>query len=167
MDSNENKQNVEDPEIVRKRMEELKANRNKLFATDANNQETELNELVDSDLNNPAATAQILKESSEQRTEVSAVTIGRMLGLVTMSEFRLVENKMDLLSSRLNTAILKLDKVSATLSQIPTGSDLERIDVQIGALRTLIKDTIGDLIGKAQTETSNDKVSTTKIMSND
>jgi hypothetical protein len=167
VDSNENKQNVEDPEIVRKRMEELKANRNKLFATDANNQETELNELVDSDLNNPAATAQILKESSEQRTEVSAVTIGRMLGLVTMSEFRLVENKMDLLSSRLNTAILKLDKVSATLSQIPTGSDLERIDVQIGALRTLIKDTIGDLIGKAQTETSNDKVSTTKIMSND
>ena len=72
--------------------------------------------------------------------EVSATTVGRMLGLATGSELRLMEGKIDLLSTRVNNMTVRMEKVISTLSQAPTGSDLERIDMQIGSLRVLIRE---------------------------
>jgi len=79
------------------------------------------------------------------RGDVSAITIGRMLGLATVSEYQLLQGKVELLSTRVQSMVTKMDKVMKSLSSIPTGTDLERIDVQIGALRTLIRDTLADI----------------------
>ncbi len=79
------------------------------------------------------------------RAEVSASTLARMMGVATASELKLLEGKMDLLATKLNLVVAKIERAVTMMSSIPTGSDLERIDVQIGALRSLIKDSMAQL----------------------
>ena len=92
-----------------------------------------------------AATEQpssITDAPKESPREISAATIGRMMGLATISDVRMLESKVDLLSTKLSTLTLKLDKLATTASQFPSGSDLERIDVQIGSLKNLIRESL-------------------------
>lgn len=74
--------------------------------------------------------------------DVSAATIGKMLGLVTLADFQVLQGKVDLLSTRVNNMATRVDKMLQMLSRTPTGADLERIDVQLAALRTLITDAL-------------------------
>lgn len=76
------------------------------------------------------------------RNEVSAATIGRMMGLATVSDLKLLDSKVDLLATKISTITVKLDRAITILSGAPTGSDLERIDVQIGSLRSSIKEAL-------------------------
>ena len=95
-------------------------------------QETEVSEVVQ-------------KNGEPKPAEVSAATIGRMMGLVTNSEFRLLEGKVDLLTTKIATMTMKMDKILGILGAAPTGADLERIDVQIGGLKTLIKEVLDNV----------------------
>ncbi len=74
------------------------------------------------------------------RGELSATTIARMLGVATVTDLQLLEGKLDLVATRVQTFATKLDKLSAAMSQVPSGSDLERIDVQISSLKTLLRE---------------------------
>ena len=74
--------------------------------------------------------------------DVSAATVARMLGLATATEVRLVESKLDLMSSKISTLQIKAEKMLTILNSMPTGGDLERIDVQLGSLKSLLKDLI-------------------------
>lgn len=76
------------------------------------------------------------------RAEVSASTIGRMMGLATTAELKLVEGKLDLIATKVANLTTRMDKVLSILGTTPTGADLERIDVQIGSLKSLIKDVL-------------------------
>lgn len=80
--------------------------------------------------------------SAEERggPEVSAATIGRMLGLATTNEMKLMEGKLDLLSTRVNNLTVRMEKVLSVLQHAPTGSDLERIDVHLGSLKLLLQE---------------------------
>lgn len=84
----------------------------------------------------------------QPRGEITAATLGRLMGLATMSELKLLEGKIDLMASKLNNIMVRVDRMIAQCNAIPTGADLERIDVQIGALKTLIRDTLTQLAGK-------------------
>jgi len=79
---------------------------------------------------------------------VSAATIGRLMGLATTSELKLLEGKIDLMASKINNMMVRVDRLTVLFNSMPTGADLERIDVQIGALKTLIRDTLTALAGK-------------------
>lgn len=81
--------------------------------------------------------------------QVSAVTISRMMGLATATEVRLLEGKLDLISTKLNAVTAKLEKLSGVLNNAPTGSDLERIDVQVGALRSMLAESMQRLFDQA------------------
>ena len=81
----------------------------------------------------------------KNRGEVSAQTIGRMLGLVTVSELKVLEGKLDLVVTKLSSVMVKVEKAVSTLAGMPSGSDLERIDVQIGALRSMIRDVMSNI----------------------
>lgn len=81
--------------------------------------------------------------------DVTAVTIARMMGLATSTELRLLEGKVDLMSSRLTSLTMRAEKILTMLQSTPTGSDLERIDVQIGSLRTMLRDSMAKIIGEA------------------
>lgn len=93
------------------------------------------------------ASTQIL----EAGRDMSAQSIGRMMGLATVSDIKLFEGKIDLIGTRVSNMAVRMDKVIKTLEGMPTGSDLERIDVQIGALRTLIKEVLVDMAGESAT----------------
>jgi len=83
--------------------------------------------------------------SGAARREVHASTITQMMGIATRSEMELLEGKIDLLTSKMNAVSIRLEKMSSTFQKMPTGSDLERIDVNIGALKTLIRDAMREL----------------------
>lgn len=84
-------------------------------------------------------------KSDSGRGEVSAQTIARMMGLMTLSDLKLLDGKLDLLVSRLGTISVRLDKVSSLLQQAPTANDMERIDVQIGTLRSSMRELLAAL----------------------
>lgn len=76
------------------------------------------------------------------RPEVSAMAIAKMMGLATSLELKIVEGKLDLISSKFNTITARLERMLTILNAAPTGSDLERIDVQIGALRNAMQEAL-------------------------
>jgi hypothetical protein len=99
------------------------------------------------------STSSLLDAGSMPMREVSAATVGRMLGLATVSELKVIEGKIDVLSTKITALTMKIDKIVAATSLIPSGSDFERIDLQLGALRALIKDN-GGVGGSASTAPS-------------
>lgn len=101
------------------------------------------------------------------RGEVSAATIGRLMGLATASELKLLEGKIDLMSSKINTMMVRVDRLTALFSSMPTGADLERVDVQIGALKALIRDTLTALAGKEPASETAAKKPGANIVSNE
>lgn len=74
------------------------------------------------------------------RGEVSAATIGRMLGLASVRELNLLDGKIELLMSKINNMSAKVERVVSILGSAPTGKDLERIDVQLAAIRTQLRE---------------------------
>lgn len=79
-------------------------------------------------------------EEAPKVKEVSAATVARMMGVATQTDIKLLEGKLDLLTGRLHNIGIRVEKVVTMLGNMPTGNDLERIDVQVGSLRSLIKD---------------------------
>lgn len=72
--------------------------------------------------------------------EVSAATVARMMGVATSSELKLLDGRVELLTGRVHNLTLRVEKVLSMLQNMPSGSDFERIDVQVASLRSLIKD---------------------------
>jgi hypothetical protein len=52
---------------------------------------------------------------------------------------------MDLLSTRLSNLMVRLEKTMTMLQNSPTGADLERIDVQVGMLRSSVGEVLSAL----------------------
>lgn len=78
------------------------------------------------------------------RGDVSAVTVARMMGLATLGEVKLIENKIDLLSTKLSLIQVKVEKVVSTLQGLPTGADMDRLDVHIGAIKQILREIAGE-----------------------
>lgn len=87
-------------------------------------------------------TAIVTPGGESGRGDVSASTIARMMGMATAAEFRVLEGKVDLLASKLNSVTGKLERISSVLANVPTGSDLERIDVQISTMRSSLNEAV-------------------------
>lgn len=89
----------------------------------------------------PAAVTKILQAQDDKgRGDVSAATIGRMLGLATSGELVMLESKMDLVATKISAVTAKVERMVSMLSAAPTGKDLERIDVQIAAMRQMLRE---------------------------
>ena len=76
----------------------------------------------------------------ETPREVSAVTVGRMLGLATSTELNLLEDKLDLLLTKINTLTARFEKLSAQTANFPSTADIDRIEVAVGGLRNALKE---------------------------
>ncbi len=100
---------------------------------------------------------QAIGGSGDHGRDVSAATIGRMMGIATISDLKLVESKLDLMATKVANVTTRLEKALALLARMPTGADLERIDVQIGALRNLIRDTMSTVAGEALSNKSSER----------
>ena len=86
--------------------------------------------------------------SEQPRVEVSASTVIRMMGIPTMTDFKLLEGKVEFVSTKVNHLAVKVEKILSTLNAAPTASDLDRIDIQVGSVKTLVKEIL-NLLGEA------------------
>lgn len=103
---------------------------------------------------NEASIATSKGSSEGGRPEIAASTVARIMGVATQSDLALLEGKVDLMLSKLNAVTVRIEKFATQLGQIPTGSDLERIDVQIGNLRSLIREVLASKVGGATGEST-------------
>jgi hypothetical protein len=87
-----------------------------------------------------AATVTAVLES--QRMEVSASTVTRMLGIATSSDLRLLEGRLDLLTAKLAGVVTKLDRLVSLVGAVPTAADIDRLEVQIGSLKSLVREVL-------------------------
>lgn len=101
------------------------------------------------------------------RGEVSVSTLARMMGVATTNELSLLEGKIDLLATRVNGLTVRMEKVLNAISRVPTGTDLDRIDINIGSLKTMIRDTMEKLIAQAVTVETGPALDGSKIMSSE
>jgi len=76
------------------------------------------------------------------RTEMPVSAVARLLGVATATDLGLMEGKMDLIIGKVNALQSRMEKVLTVVNGMPSGADLERIDVQIGALKNLIKESL-------------------------
>lgn len=95
-----------------------------------------------------AIDSKIAARPEDGRPDVSATTLARMMGVATAADLKLIEGKIDLMSSRMTAVTMRSEKILTMLGNMPTGGDLERIDVQIGALRGMIKDLLATMQGE-------------------
>lgn len=86
------------------------------------------------------------------RNEVSAATIGMMLGLATSKEVQIIENRLELLTQKISNISTRVEKLIGMAQAMPSGSDLERIDVQIGGLKSMVRDVLTEFAGRSTTE---------------
>ncbi len=105
-------------------------------------------------------------EEGARPSEVSAATIARMMGLATTTELSLLEGKLDLVSTRVNGLTVRMEKVLNVLSKVPTGTDMDRIDINIGSLKTMIRETL-EALSLTKPEEEGGDLSGATIMTSD
>lgn len=78
--------------------------------------------------------------NGEARAELSATAVGRLMGLATSSDLKILEGKIDLLIQKTAAMAAKVEKLSQEVGRLPSGADLERIDVHVGAIKAIVKE---------------------------
>jgi len=76
------------------------------------------------------------------KVEVSAGTITRMMGIASTSDLRLLEGRIDLLTAKVSGLVTKLDRILSMFSSVPSASDIDRLEIQIGTLKSLVKEVL-------------------------
>ena len=84
----------------------------------------------------PAASA----AAESPRVEVSAATVTRMMGIASTADLRLLEGRVDLLTSKVTGLLTKVDRVLTMFGSIPTSSDIGRLEIQIGAVKSMLRE---------------------------
>lgn len=87
--------------------------------------------------------------SASGRMEVSAQTIARMMGIASVTDLQLLEGRLDLLTSRVSTLMMKVDKVLAGLGAVASVGDIGRIETQIASIKSMLRDAT-DVVGALQ-----------------
>jgi len=87
------------------------------------------------------------------RVDVSAATVARMMGLASTGDLRVIEGRIDVLTSKVGAVLSKVDRCISMFSAVPTASDIGRLEVQLAAVKSMMKellDAVGAPIGGAQ-----------------
>lgn len=79
----------------------------------------------------------------ESGRELSAATIGRMMGLATVSDLKVLDGKIDSVAMRMNTVLTKVERLLSALSSLPQTGDIDRLQIQIGGIKNLIRESMG------------------------
>jgi hypothetical protein len=80
------------------------------------------------------------------RVDVSAATVARMMGIASTSDLRLLEGRVDLLTSKVAAILTKMDRCLSMFGSIPTGSDIGRLEVQVAAIKSMMRELL-DSVG--------------------
>jgi hypothetical protein len=112
-------------------------------------QEPQQKERVSDEPVKPSASTTGSAESN--RIEVSAVTVTRMMGIASSSDIKLLEGRVELLSAKVTSLLTKVERVMSMFSSVPSASDIDRLEIQIGTLKSLIREVLENVGGNPQT----------------
>jgi hypothetical protein len=94
-------------------------------------------------MSSPAAVpSAVTANPAGARVEVSAQTITRMMGIASTTDLKLLEGRLDLLTSKVSSMVLKLDRVLTMLGSVPTPSDIGRLEIQLGSLKSMLREAL-------------------------
>jgi len=80
------------------------------------------------------------------RVDVSAATVARMMGIASTNDLRLLEGRVDLLTSKVAAILTKMDRCLSMFGSIPTASDIGRLEVQVAAIKSMMRELL-DSVG--------------------
>lgn len=80
------------------------------------------------------------------RVDVSAATVARMMGIASTSDLRLLEGRVDLLTSKVAAILTKMDRCLSMFGSVPTASDIGRLEVQVAAIKSMMRELL-DSVG--------------------
>jgi hypothetical protein len=102
-----------------------------------------------------ATTATATPASEAPRVEVSAATITRMMGIATTNDLRLLEGRIDVLTSKVAALLGKVERVLTQFNALPSSSDVDRLEIQIGGVKNMLRE-LGETIDAARSSTTED-----------
>ena len=88
------------------------------------------------------APAAPIPPSTAGRVEVSAQTITRMMGIASTTDLKLLEGRVDLLTSKVSSLLIKVDRVLTMFSAVPTPSDIGRLEIQLGSIKSMVREAL-------------------------
>ena len=80
------------------------------------------------------------------RIDVSAATVARMMGIASTSDLRVLEGRIDLLTSKVAAILTKVDRCLSMFSSVPSASDIGRVEVQVAAIKSMMREVL-DVVG--------------------
>ena len=80
-----------------------------------------------------------LKRKPTSNRDVPIATIVHLLGISTTNDLAALEQKLDVLQSKITSVALKVDRMSAQLTQLSNDLYLDRIDFQLADIRQMMK----------------------------
>lgn len=81
-----------------------------------------------------------LESGERSRTEVSAQTLTRMMGIASVADIQMLEGHLEVISSKLATLTSKADKILAALNNVASVADVSRLETQVTSIRAGIKE---------------------------
>ncbi len=81
------------------------------------------------------------------KVDVSAATVTRMMGIATVTDLKLLESRLDLLTAKVTTVVAKVDRILTSVNALPNGSDMDRIEIQLGSVKAVMKEVLEALDG--------------------
>lgn len=78
--------------------------------------------------------------SDGPKVDVSAATITRMMGIATVTDLKLLESRLDLLTAKVSTVVAKVDRIFSTVNALPNGSDMDRLEIQLGSVKSVMRE---------------------------
>lgn len=87
------------------------------------------------------------------KVEVSAQTITRMMGIASTTDLKLLEGRVDLLTSKVSSLLMKVDRVLTMFSTVPTPSDISRLEIQLGSLKSMLREAL-EAVSTSTTKTA-------------
>jgi hypothetical protein len=125
-----------------------------------------LQNAVEGDMEAETTQASENNESSESKPEqrlspegpkvdVSAATITRMMGIATVTDLKLLESRLDLLTAKVTTVVAKVGRILTSVNALPNSSDMDRIEIQLGSVKSVMREVLEALDGAGNS--ANDK----------
>jgi len=73
-----------------------------------------------------------------------------MMGIASTTDLRLLEGRVDLLASKVTGLLTKVDRVLSMFGSVPTSSDIGRLELQMGAVKSMLRELLESTDAKGQ-----------------
>lgn len=112
--------------------------------------ETETTQVVENTESSESKPEQRLSPEGP-KVDVSAATVTRMMGIATVTDLKLLESRLDLLTAKVTTVVAKVDRILTSVNALPNGSDMDRIEIQLGSVKAVMREVLEALDGAGST----------------